>query len=936
MSNQNENIDYNALKRAYERERKARKQAEKLLEEKSTQLYHANENLRNVNENLEQQLEERIQEIVNLAKFPEQNPNPVLRLNAELQILYYNPSAGFIKEELESEGEVFEQISINMQRTLFYGETKELTIKIYNRSYLLVFQPINDEGFVNIYGADITNLVNAQKKLVDNEERFRTLVESANDVIYQTDIKGNFFYVNPNAIKLSGYSGGEMLNMNFKNLVLSEYLDGVTSFYRKQIREGWESSYYEFPILSKQGEVLWFGQNVQPIIEEKKIVGFIAFARDITDRKQAQEELKRSEEKYRGVIENLNMGILEVNEKDEIIKAHPGFCELSGYSELELLGNNPMDLFLNERDRIIMTRENERREDGISGVYEVQIKCKNGDNKWVIISGAPFYDEYGKVIGSIGIHWDITDRKQMEDELLFAKQNAEKSLEIRQQFLANMSHEIRTPLNGIMGMANLLDSSIKEQKDRQYLEAIQKSSSNLLHIINDILDFSKIEANKLEFENEPFNLNEILDRACKLQYYKAEEKGISCRYAIGESVSKFLVGDSFRITQVVNNLLSNAVKFTHRGEVLINVELRSQKGDVQKLLFEVIDTGIGIAKEKLNTIFQSFSQEEQGTTRKYGGTGLGLSISKQIVGLMGGDLRVESEKNKGSRFYFEVKLSVCENCGKDDVKKIDRSSSIENVSVLLVDDNDVNVLMARSLLEKQGAIVDVGKNGKEALFRVAEGGKYDVILMDLQMPIMDGEQALRILLDEYGYKKPVIALTAKAIKGERERCLEMGFSDFITKPFKPDQLFEVIAENVSHNSLMNEVSENQVKEIVFEIEKNDNPEYLHFTLDKLIAIAPGDKNFIAKMLQTFIDTATVDLKAMRVHLNDNKLKEAGMLAHKIKPSIDYLSKSDLSEKIRQIEAFEREEGVLSLNDTLDVMDSLDELLAEVVRYVSDN
>ncbi len=409
--------------------------------------------------------------------------------------------------------------------------------------------------------------------------------------------------------------------------------------------------------------------------------------------------------------------------------------------------------------------------------YSTKINIKREDEIGVLVNS------FNNMLGEIN---------KQNIELVTAKNKAEQSSIAKEQFLANMSHEIRTPLNGIDGMGKLLEETSLTKEQQGFVLAIRMSSENLLVIINDILDFSKIEAGKLTIEKIDFNLKESISQSLKTVYYEAEKKDVLLASKIDENISELLIGDPTRLNQVLINLLSNAIKFTQEGHVKLNCYLIEQSPRSNKIKFEVIDTGIGIETDKLEKIFESFSQEDDSTTRKFGGTGLGLSISKHLVDLFHGELKVKSIKGKGTSFYFTLDFPIGSSTNrlKDDPSLI-QWNSLVNKKILLVEDNNINQLLATTILKKWEVLVEVAENGLVAVEKLKEQN-YDVILMDMQMPVMGGIEATAIIRKELKLTTPIIALTARAIKGVDKECLDAGMNDYISKPFDHAELFNKI------------------------------------------------------------------------------------------------------------------------------------------------
>ena len=401
-------------------------------------------------------------------------------------------------------------------------------------------------------------------------------------------------------------------------------------------------------------------------------------------------------------------------------------------------------------------------------------------------------DEIGTLIESFNLM--LQEIEKQNNELIKAKTRAEDSSKAKEQFLANMSHEIRTPLNGIDGMTGLLMKTNITDDQKEYLHAVRTSVDALLVIVNDILDISKIEAGKLDLEYIGFNLKESLNNTIRSLDYKAKEKGIRLQHNFDDHISTILIGDPVRLNQIIINLINNAIKFTHEGGVTLNCTLVRKTDTTNTIEFRVTDTGIGIDKDKLEKIFESFSQEDESTTRKYGGTGLGLSISTQLVQLYKGQLKVESEKNKGTSFYFEIELP----CGRDtDVPEesvgVVYPVNVKGRKVLLVEDHEINQFLATTILNEWKIEVDLAENGQIAVDKVKSGEiDYDVILMDMQMPVMGGIEATQIIRNELKSTIPIIALTANAVKGDSDKCIEAGMNDYISKPFDPSVLYNKI------------------------------------------------------------------------------------------------------------------------------------------------
>jgi signal transduction histidine kinase/ActR/RegA family two-component response regulator len=390
---------------------------------------------------------------------------------------------------------------------------------------------------------------------------------------------------------------------------------------------------------------------------------------------------------------------------------------------------------------------------------------------------------------------NIRELKEAEEKLKKEKERAETSEKAKQLFLAKMSHEIRTPMNAILGFAKLLEESLETKEQQQFIHIIIKSGDDLLVILNDILDFSRMEAGKITFENAPFNLRSIVETTVLMMELKSKQKGIDLKYTIDDNIPETLVGDSVRLNQVLLNLVSNALKFTETGEISISVNCVEAGVDNLLLDFRVKDTGMGIPLEKLEKIFESFEQATNDTARKFGGAGLGLSIVKQLVTLQNGEISVRSKPGEGSEFCFKLSFLRVKGMAKPIARKLPLAISANGrgINVLVAEDNMINQMLVIRILKRQGFETDVAENGLITLDK-HKNNHFDVILMDLQMPEMDGYEATRMIREMDGIKKkvPIIAMSAHTIKGEYERCIEIGMNDFISKPFDTNELYEKI------------------------------------------------------------------------------------------------------------------------------------------------
>lgn len=390
----------------------------------------------------------------------------------------------------------------------------------------------------------------------------------------------------------------------------------------------------------------------------------------------------------------------------------------------------------------------------------------------------------------------VREKEIISEQYRIAKEKAEAATRAKSIFLANMSHEIRTPMNGIIGMADLLAQTPLTEEQKDYLATIIASGRNLLNIINDILDFSKIESNQVELENIAFNLPAAIDEVIKILTIRANENNVALNVILADNVPRYIKGDPLRLKQIITNLVNNAIKFTYEGSVTVDVGVEKDGDQSVKLLFKVIDTGIGISPEGKEKLFKAFSQADTSTTRKYGGTGLGLAISKSLCEMMDGEIGVESEVGKGSTFWF---TAVFEKVPPSEIPEEKPEAEVietqmKPLHILLAEDNLINQKVAVANLKKFGHMIDIAKNGLEAV-EMARKSCYDLILMDIQMPEMDGYEATTIIRAEEAEKgthTPIIAMTANSFEADRERCLAIGMDDYISKPFRINDLVSIL------------------------------------------------------------------------------------------------------------------------------------------------
>lgn len=541
------------------------------------------------------------------------------------------------------------------------------------------------------------------------------------------------------------------------------------------------------------------------------------------------------------------------------------------------------------------------RESDLEQTLEFRIRMTDGRIKTVEGRGRVIRDESGKATRLFGTVMDISERRNVMEELIRARTQAEESAKAKEYFLANISHELRTPLNGIIGMARLLQKTALNSTQREYTEVLGQTAGNLMVIINDILDFAKIESGTLALEAIPFDPSRVADTAIQLQMFKAEEKDLTLRHLHeGQPLPK-VMGDPYRLNQILLNLLNNGIKYTNHGEVVLSHRIIEENEDEVRIQFTVRDTGIGIPYEMQSEIFESFTQVTD-SARVQGGIGLGLTISKSLVEKLGGKIWVESQPDVGSSFHFTIpydkskEVSITPAGNK--LEPIDTGS----VKILLVEDNKVNLFITEAMLHDWGFKVDVAVNGLEAV-ELCRKNDYSLVLMDIQMPEMNGLEATKVIRRIPDRKKssvPIIAITANTSRTAHKQFLTEGMNDWVVKPFKDEALYRKIAQHINSKSFNPET----MKRRKFPLRKK--PELIQdklYDLSSLRRDDPANPAFIKKMLTIFIDTIPGIVDTMLMHYEKGEMEAVCTLAHKIKPTLDGAGIQALREVIRNIEGY---------------------------------
>ncbi len=744
---------------------------------------------------------------------------------------------------------------------------------------------------------DVSILKKAELELKRNEEKYRMLFEDANVAIVVAQ-DGRYKLANPKAEALYGYTAEELCSKPFIEFIHEDDRDMVFDRYQRRIKGESPPSVYPIRINTKAGEIRWIELAAKAITWEGKPATLV-FQKDINQQIKAEEEAKREHTKLATMISGMAEGVVFADDKNVIVEVNDFFCSFVGMKREDVIGKNLAEFHEGEtRERVTKLISD------IKETYKsepLSINRSLGD-KFLNLRVQPFWrnDKYeGILLNMI----DVTDYVR-------SRQEAEKANRIKGEFLAGMSHEIRTPMNGILGMMHLALNTDLTDEQRKYIGTAKKSADDLLRILNDVLDFSKIEVGRFGLEKINFDPESMIKSVVETLAHQAQEKGLDLCFRINPQTPAPLIGDPGRVRQILINLVSNAIKFTDTGEVSIHCDVEEVEGKSVLLHFKVADSGIGIPEDKLKYIFEDFTQVDDTTTRKYGGTGLGLSISKRLTELMKGSLWADSELGKGSTFHFTVSFQCQDQTVQHEEKgriqgpQSKASRRAPTLSILLVEDNAINRDVATHLLENNGHTVTCAENGKEAL-EYLEKIQYDLVLMDIQMPVMDGLTATREIRKANGKWQdlPIIALTAHATNGYREECFDAGMNDYITKPIDPKELEDILSKWVG---ISDEPSNDSPSSLDSTTVAREKQEPVSFDSETALNRVMGDKDFLDTLIRRFVLSMPDEIKSLQGHIIQGDAEALMRKAHTLKGSAANLGAEKLSILFLGLEQIGRE------------------------------
>lgn len=752
------------------------------------------------------------------------------------------------------------------------------------------------------------------KQVSRSTQRLKEAEVLANMGNYEIDVETNKLDASENLKKIFNLNEDEDLTYNFFLSSIIREKNDIKKVLNKAIKCA-EKFSIEHKI--KIGSDIIFVRHIGQF-SAGKLVGTI---QDITEYEETKNELDTSRKRYEIIFNETSEAIYASRLDGSIEVCNKSFCDLLGFTMEEVLSDPEFTKkrYKNEQDRKGL--EQEVSKNFAVRDYEVVLTNKNNKEIECSISANMWKGANGKEIGYFGIIRDMTEQNRLAERGAQLK-IAEATSKTKNEFLANMSHEIRTPMNVVIGMTELLQGTELDEDQHEYLKSMKSSSENLMKIINAILDFSKIESGKMELEEKEFNIQELIEQL--FQTFKHETMpGVSLYKQLDARLPDTIIGDPLRLNQVLLNLLSNAIKYTFEGEITLKVSLLEEQNGKANIKFSVQDSGIGIPEEKQATIFQSFTQASEDTTRLYGGTGLGLTISKQIVELLNGRFSVESEVGKGSNFMFNAEFKTIEALTEPKITKqikLKKPLATKNkfddtapIRLLLVEDHEMNQIVATKILEREykNISVDIAENGLVA-FEKIERNDYQLVLMDINMPVLDGISATKKIRTELNAPKneiPILGLSAHAFSAEVKNCIKAGMQDFISKPINVQDLKEKINKILNDKQVtqkIDKIDQPKLADVNHTHKSNNTPQNgaIHkklVNLDQLKQLSAGDEETLNFYIKTITDACPTDLENLKKEACEENWEELTKTAHKLKSTIGYMGVELLKPIIKEIE-----------------------------------
>jgi len=772
---------------------------------------------------------------------------------------------------------------------------------------------VNPNQFLHqfIFSNEAENIENKQN-IVQKKELFENILTHLPSDICVLSTEFTYLFINPIAVK-DPFKRNWMIGKTDFDLCALENIDLSLAEDRKKIYQQAlntrQQVQWEEETTNKAGEKEFHFRKVWPVVNQQgEVEMLISYGLNILERKFIEDGIQVSEKRYLDLF-NFSQAIICTHDLDgNFLTVNPALCNLTGYKKEEIIGKNlrnflPLEDVESFNDEYTEATVSDQKAKGV-----IRIACKSREIIYLLYESFKV-EEPAKEPYIIGFAQNITDRVNTEKELKNAKKLSEETALLKERFLANMSHEIRTPMNGILGMANLLNKTTLSPDQQKYINIITESAQNLMAIVNDILDIEKIAAGEIGIESIPFDVVQKTISIVNFFEYSCNDNGILLQFNNNIGQSFTIIGDPTRYNQILNNLVSNAIKFTNQGKITLQLSIDKQEDNSVNLQCEVIDTGIGMEEDKLTKIFEPFKQAYSETTRKYGGSGLGLAITKNLVELQGGYITVQSKLGYGSKFSFNINYKKSEDTAmvaKENAPVKPANHQLGKLRVLLAEDNEVNQLLASSILTYGGLETRTATTGNEVL-ALLNKEDFDVILMDIQMPEKSGlEATLEIRALDNVIKKniPIIALTANALKGEEKKYREVGMDDYLTKPFKEKELFEVISRVINNKGLFGRqlyvANLNQLTTTLINKAEMENDGLL-YDMNSLNEVSRGNADFLLTLTKIFLNTIPKNSCEMVEAAEQKNWDKVSALAHKLKSTIDTMNIKTIKQEIRAIE-----------------------------------
>ncbi len=745
--------------------------------------------------------------------------------------------------------------------------------------YNLAGVPIGIEGTIR----DITESKKVELELKESEERYRDLVENSIDMICTHDEKGILLTVNPTFEKVLGYSKDYFIGKNIKDFIVEKHQDDFDKYLMEILEKGHSKGHMQVRDSNNVEKILEYNNSLR-LDDPNKIV-IRGMTRDVTKKIMIEKALTLSEKNYRNIFNSIPDILYRTNLNGNFTLVSPAVKKVLGYEPQELIGKNALSIYQNPniRERFIK-RLNEQ---GYINNFENIVIKKDGTTIHTSANSYYIYDDVGNPVAIEGLIRDISESKQIEKMLIDATNLAVEASKAKTEFIANVSHELRTPLNGILGLTHLLRKTSLNKLQFDRVETIEQSTQILSRIINDLLELSKLDAKKVKLKPTEFNLEKVLDKMLKTFSSECINKNITIAYSLSQGVPQTMIADNLRIQQILNDLVSNAIKFTDKGGIVVKVKKIDDdlRKDSIRLKFNIIDTGIGIAEKNIGKLFKRFSQVEGSSSRKYQGTGLGLAICKDLVTLIGGKIGVNSSPGEGSDFWFTVIVKKPKNGNsKKTVKKKVEQPPINKkiLKLLLIEDNVINRTVTQAVLQDYGYIVEVAEGGREGVDKIIQS-KYDLILLDHQMPDMNGEKVL-IELKKINRLDgtPVVILSANALEENKEKMFSQGAAAYYTKPLNYEELDNQIQQIIINNNTNN----------VKSINRKYKNELINIDIINYLNTLP-DLN-VKNLIKEFTHRNRNTIKAMESLIADENYDKLNNKVHTLKGSANALGLTSIA------------------------------------------